>query len=180
MPSNYQIFEYWKDKMLNGEYNSVICDDGEPSCWACGKPIQVETQQLLDECNFKEIWNRTSGQLQRCHIIPKALGGSNEVDNLFLMCSDCHEESPNIMSKDIFLSWVTQQRKDCVMGFNARKFNEEIERCCSIHNVGKIKFMKFVDSLDLTIIADKINTHRSKVNYSTVIYAWMNEYLHEN
>ncbi|MGK4040766.1 HNH endonuclease [Heyndrickxia oleronia] len=176
MPSNYQIFDYWKDKELEKHF-PVILDWGEPCCWACNKPIIVETQQLLDKCDFKEIWNRTSGYLERCHIIAKALGGSYEPENLFLMCPDCHIESPDISDKQVFFNWIKNQRRDCIMGYNVRKLKEELYKCCEIHNVDVEEFSKFVCNSDQNLIINKINTHGFKYSDSTILYAWMSEYL---
>lgn len=47
--------------------------------------------------------------LQRCHIIPKSLGGLDTADNLFLMCKECHDLAPNTVYRDIFLKWVGRQ-----------------------------------------------------------------------
>jgi len=45
---------------------------------------------------------------ERCHIIAKSLGGSYKCDNLFLMCEDCHQRSPNTTDPKIFFEWVVK------------------------------------------------------------------------
>jgi hypothetical protein len=47
--------------------------------------------------------------LQRCHIIPKSLGGSDEPSNLFLMCAECHDLAPNTPLPHLFFKWVDKQ-----------------------------------------------------------------------
>jgi len=54
-----------------------------------------------------EAWERTP--LQRCHIIPRSLGGNTDPSNLFLMCTECHDLAPNTTSRDIFLRWARSQ-----------------------------------------------------------------------
>jgi len=47
--------------------------------------------------------------LQRCHVVPAALGGADEPANLFLMCRECHDRAPNTASREYFLRWATSQ-----------------------------------------------------------------------
>ncbi|MCY9578743.1 HNH endonuclease [Paenibacillus alvei] len=44
--------------------------------------------------------------LERCHIVPEALGGKDEASNLILLCHRCHLENPNIADKDIMWDWL--------------------------------------------------------------------------
>lgn len=67
---------------------NVVQDDGD-SCYACGK---------FDK------------HLMRCHMTPKALGGSHENSNLFLMCRDCHAENPDTIYLDLFQKYVKNRR----------------------------------------------------------------------
>jgi hypothetical protein len=57
---------------------------------------------------IKRLWDKVS-PLQRCHIVPRSLGGSDEPDNLFLMCRECHDRTPNTISRDAFFKWVDGQ-----------------------------------------------------------------------
>ena len=124
------IFDFWKDKAIDKYGNieiegkcdyentiAVINDWGEPECWACGRMVSAEDDQryldYLEKGNFKNIWNlpKVKSGLNRCHIIPHMLGGSDNPNNLFLMCERCHKESPDIQSKKMFLRWVYHRRK---------------------------------------------------------------------
>lgn len=67
---------------------NIVEDNGE-SCYACGK------------------FDR---HLMRCHMTPKALGGSNENSNLFLMCRDCHAENPDTVYLDLFHKYIKNRR----------------------------------------------------------------------
>lgn len=130
---HYSIAEYWKDKCItkdgnvftydeikaNGaeEYEFVICDLGEPKCWACGKPTYAWEEkcypQWLENGDYRSIWNskKVRSHLNRCHIIPESLGGNADLSNVFLMCPKCHEASPDTRNKGTFFRWVYRKRK---------------------------------------------------------------------
>lgn len=135
---HYSIFEYWKDKVIleNGDvktvddvwnklsldkYIRVVYDWGEPCCWACDKTIMStyeENEEDLNIVGFGKIWNDrcVKSHLQRCHIVPRTLGGADSPENLFLLCNDCHEKSPDTINKKSFFRWVFDQRKTHFFG----------------------------------------------------------------
>lgn len=43
-------------------------------CWACGRMAETE----------------------RCHIVPRSRGGSEECSNLVLLCKSCHHDAPSV------------------------------------------------------------------------------------
>jgi hypothetical protein len=105
MPSKSKIFEYWMDWL-----DSRGIDWGEPCCWACGRHWgdrfcidnpSATRNEIIDN------WNNVP--LQRCHIIARQFSGEDIPDNLFLMCSDCHDRAPNTKSREAFLEWVEKQ-----------------------------------------------------------------------
>lgn len=97
-PSHRAIREQWINNPPAGCPSDVVgivfdsldetCS-GENICWGCGS-VQ-------------------SRSLERCHIVPYSLGGSNEPSNYFLMCSKCHREAPNTMWPEIFYEWIQQR-----------------------------------------------------------------------
>ena len=58
-------------------------------CWCCGQ--------------------RTS-HLQRCHIVPKSLGGTFEPHNIVPLCGACHDEAPDVIDKNIIFEWIKEQQ----------------------------------------------------------------------
>jgi hypothetical protein len=44
--------------------------------------------------------------LQRCHIIPRSLGGSEDASNLVLLCRQCHAEAPNVADAEFIWIWL--------------------------------------------------------------------------
>jgi hypothetical protein len=45
-------------------------------------------------------------QLQRCHIVPKSLGGPDAPENLVLLCRQCHAEAPNVADSEFMWTWL--------------------------------------------------------------------------
>jgi len=58
-----EIVTYWSSKIYEGDI-SVDFSDAHERCWRCGN----------------------KSKLQKCHIIPRALKGSDQPCNLVLMC----------------------------------------------------------------------------------------------
>jgi len=108
LPPKSQIFEYWKERL--GKLGFFV-DWGEPGCWACG----FHYGDKYDIRKSNESWTKTLARwnkipLQRCHIIPRSLGGVDRVSNLFLMCRECHDLAPNTASRKTFLNWARSQQ----------------------------------------------------------------------
>lgn len=127
-----KIFNYWKDKEITkdgevilgcgygGQYVKeaieVIVDWGEPQCWCCGKIIPAEDnpkyEEMLNNGEIEDIWElkEVKSRLQRCHIIPNMLGGEDKPENLFLMCPQCHSETPDTKYPNLFFKYIYGHR----------------------------------------------------------------------
>ena len=128
-----KIFSYWKDKAITAD-GSVVDEDGnpatvpvveywtEPCCWACGKRVyglseykSYESNLIGSRIRMLYDYAKTRRVLERCHIVPHALGGSDEDPaNMFLLCHDCHLESPDNANEKYFLRWVYKMRTEKV------------------------------------------------------------------
>ena len=76
-----EINNYWL-----GRFGRL--EEDYPTCFVCG----------------------TDKKLERCHLIPRALGGSDDIDNLVLLCQVHHKQAPNLsISKDIMLKWIEEE-----------------------------------------------------------------------
>ena len=101
------INNYWLSRFDNLE-------EDYPTCFVCGKDKHLE----------------------RCHLIPKALGGSYDVDNLVLLCNEHHKQAPNLaLDKEVMLKWIEEESKtyDC---FFHMKHDDLKEYHNSIINIG--------------------------------------------
>ncbi len=149
--SHYRIMEYWKDKQITKDGSIVINnspihgaidvveDWGEPMCWGCEKPIISDFEKHGDfsgtygEEQIKAIWSdkKVKSHLNRCHIIPAALGGEDTPSNLFLLCPNCHLFSPDTRNVNAFMRWIYKKRMNSIMGSDlpniiVRDINEEL------------------------------------------------------
>lgn len=88
-----EINNYWLSRFWRLELDY-------PTCFVCG----------------------TEKRLERCHLIPKSLGGSDNVDNLVLLCKEHHAQAPNIsLSKDIMLKWIEEETETYDVFFHMKK-----------------------------------------------------------
>jgi hypothetical protein len=116
LPSKSHIFDYWKDRL---DQLGFLIDWGEPACWACGFHYGTKYDVRRPDVGWDKIlqcWNNIP--LQRCHIIPRSLGGTDHASNLFLMCRECHDLAPNTNIPEIFFEWARRQNSD------AREFSK--------------------------------------------------------
>lgn len=204
--SHYKIYEYWRDKIIraNGEIvksedhyqegDEIVVDDAYcPRCWGCGCYVVRDSKidawinkncsSEDEEFNLKNLWNskETKSKLNRCHIIPGALGGADTPSNLFLMCSECHQLSPDTIYPSMFFKWVLERRKKFYMGtwnpeyllLEASKLLERdygtklmdlLER---IHKLGGDNKLNTLNEF----MHQKIGTHGTKIAESSAIVA---------
>jgi HNH endonuclease len=68
-----------------------------------------------DECDLSVDWAEADKlcwrcaqkrKLERCHIVPRALGGSEKPSNLVLLCGQCHAEAPNVTDPAFMWIWL--------------------------------------------------------------------------
>lgn len=189
--SHFSIFDYWKDKEIDKSgniYNSddlnfkntvpVVEDGNEPCCWACGMNAVTdddmqdadeyyESTNFNDEKYLKYIYSRKNVKhnLQRAHITPRALGGEDKPDNLFLLCPRCHNDAPDVVDKRMFLSWVYQRRHDGNI-YN-RAFNKAKDILEDVYNLRPIGF----NSEEFFDIKNRMNSHKGNFKESTYVYA---------
>lgn len=142
MVSCYSVFKHWRDKAIT-EQGEVIDGSGGrgrlvvenvflPSCFACGRPVRPKNIISWDKYDMEveEIWKdkKINSVLQRCHIIAKQFGGPDTADNLFLLCCDCHQESPDTKNRAAFFRWIYRRKAEYTCGINEPQFAEEIKR----------------------------------------------------
>ena len=148
--SHSKIVSYWMDKYVTAdgdivdECNAsaddevVVIDLGEPECWCCRKPINsifgMKTYEDTLAQNPLKIWNSqcVRKELQRCHIIPHSLGGSDtDPGNYFLLCESCHKDSPDTANPKNFLRWFYKNRKRAwIGGWDGTRLLAEITEEC--------------------------------------------------
>ena len=111
MPDYYDIVHYWikgSDKRIHLNFP---LDLGEPTCFACtlGFNGKYDFEGLIKtKKQLNTQWQKA--KLEKCHIIPKALGGSYHPSNLIPMCPDCHFDAPDSSFEQIFLDWFHKRK----------------------------------------------------------------------
>jgi HNH endonuclease len=101
VPSGYAIARWW---IANPDplYASFVCDLGEPSCFACGWYDQ--RAPTYPAVTLAVAWQ--VAKLERAHLRPHALGGSDEPSNIVMLCDICHHAAPDWLDPDEMLAWV--------------------------------------------------------------------------
>lgn len=84
---NEDIVDHWKDSSWFLSLN-IPPEHATSCCWRCGSKQDI----------------------QRCHIVPDALGGGPEESNLVLLCTRCHADGPNLQDGEIMLDWIKSYR----------------------------------------------------------------------
>jgi hypothetical protein len=119
MPPAYKVALYWMSREgiersrrfvdMNGLPAFFVIDSGETYCFACGWSRRFITGDKRPDSNgpLKDIWANEG--LQRCHLVPYAKGGSDEPDNLVLLCQECHKDAPDCLDPDIVLAWIARR-----------------------------------------------------------------------
>lgn len=200
--SHYEIFDYWKDKVITkygkvksfdedisgATYITVVSDWAEARCWGCGKPAVSEKQEdaIYEKCDkendfdYKMFWNndKIKSKFERAHIIPKSLGGSNEPSNLFLLCPECHHYSPDTTNPANFYRWIYKRNQDFCCGkmsppYIYKKLKEEIEsRGYNLETIAKDISHKFTEKDVYAYLEKNVGSHTVTVVDSSIIMSY--------
>lgn len=107
MESKKKIFEYWLER---NEFD--LWGYENPVCFICG----------------------TEHSLERCHLIPNALGGSDDCSNIVLLCGKHHRNAPNIGIPDIMINYIkNESEQHCkITHLRHEDLNYILEKCLEI------------------------------------------------
>jgi len=123
MPKKDKIFSYWDENQyeLGATKQGDEWGIAEKECFACGNFIRA---------------------LQRCHIVPLILGGSNELSNLHLLCPPCHFESESLPN---YWNWLKGKR------YNEWKYPmEHLFHWIKLHGFDLTKEYEQLDKINAT------------------------------
>jgi len=111
----------------------IICSWEEENMPSISGIVEYWSQHE-DECGLAVNWSDAHGRcgyhrhLQKCHIIPHALGGPNAPHNLVLLCLQCHREAPNSANPDYMWQWLRSNYAQCYDTYWHIRGLEEFER----------------------------------------------------
>ena len=123
MPSKYEVYAYWKDRLVNdygkdfykgdtlAEQNSRPKNGYVYMCFACGA---------------------FTVRIERAHIVALCEGGTNDVSNIHLLCTSCHKNSETIINISEYEKWLKRRgphRSDAIDSFQDRA-EDFIEAIC--------------------------------------------------
>ena len=123
--------DYWEGIVNESDMG---CDWNEAAimCWRCG----------------------CKRMTQRCHIVPKSLGGGDGPENIVALCAMCHDEAPNVADSDAMWSWIKKTgSSNCGGLYGTYWFVRAMKSVASEQGVGfddlarKIKIDKLKDNL---------------------------------
>jgi len=161
LPRKSQVFDHWKERL--GELGFFV-DWGEPGCWACGFHYDDKYDITQSDARWDEIlggWDRIP--LQRCHIIPRSLGGTDDVSNLFLMCRECHDLAPNTSIPEVFFEWTRAQN-------HYRREFAKFRAASNSFGIGAAKeneLVELINSDNFKLwLSGKYGLHRPQSNYA--------------
>lgn len=120
MPKPVDILNHWLYRLVN-EYGKFSFEDYVYYYEMPGTKeniLKICARECIEEsiC-FACMAGRTI--LQRCHILPKCEGGSDDVENIHLLCVPCHLES-EYLTGDLYWSWFLDRHYH-ISGITARR-----------------------------------------------------------
>lgn len=106
MPSHYDIALWWAENQ-DRDGRPFVLDLGEPACFGCRwYPDDCEAS---DTVTFRAAWGKHA-KLERAHLKPHSLGGTNDPSNIVLLCKTCHLDAPDWDDPAEMLAWVQRRR----------------------------------------------------------------------
>jgi len=64
---------------------------------------EAEAHELCWRCGCKR-------EFQKCHIVARQFGGSDDVSNIVPLCSSCHDEAPDVPDPQAMWDWIRRTR----------------------------------------------------------------------
>lgn len=102
-PTKWAVVKYWAASPLGHEAFAPHLNADSPCCFACG----WFSERWTEGRSAQRAWERAT--LERAHIVPAALGGSSEANNIILLCPACHRESPDWHDPWEMAVWISRR-----------------------------------------------------------------------
>ncbi len=163
----YEIYQYWKDKAITKNFEVKrweLCEEEDEAvkivdfpdeivCWGCG----ILPYHTADSEEIKTLWNQDH-LLDRAHITVRSKGGADDPSNLFLLCPNCHEESPDTTNPQNFYAWVYYKRK---YDNWAQVYRRELKKAAKIKGIALEELFTHSESINMDL--DTIEVMRKKL-----------------
>jgi len=143
-PTGWDVARHWMSRldellisMAPIALKILSLDTDVPSCFACAKAARHKHKGTP-----KKVWD--SAALEQAHVIARSTGGAMVVDNLVMLCRDCHDEAPMTNNASVMLRWIAM-REDHVV----REMREVRAACIAMEP----EFLSMVEGVDASKIA---------------------------
>lgn len=191
-PTLFTIATYWDSVpsgYLDGLHNEVSIlnamdvDISFPQCFACGR--SHHNAKKIEGKTIENLW--TSSKLQKHHINPISLGGEDTIDNIFLLCKDCHKDVPHVqMNAKEMMNWCAHRESHINQKINdiqksleqmlASQFRNEDERNDFVQwfmKHGQYEFREY----GRNAIRNKVaTTNFNHLSVDTIVYLLLKKY----
>lgn len=142
-----QICEYWLDNIPVEEiYLNFDWCDCKDRCWNCAKSFKYSKPD-------------------RCHIIPKSLGGLDTPSNFVILCKECHQTSPDTIYPDDMWDWIKGNKK--LVGFYENSYNLDaaLKQLCLENNCTLPELcQEYVENTGIEDYDELIKTTKTDLN----------------
>ncbi|QTD96949.1 HNH endonuclease signature motif containing protein [Streptomyces cyanogenus] len=102
-PGKWAIVQHWAAEPFGYEVFAPHLDAGNPCCFACG----WHSERWAEGRSPRKAWERAT--LERAHIVPAGLGGSNAANNIILLCGPCHRDAPDWHDPWEMAVWISRR-----------------------------------------------------------------------
>lgn len=102
VPTKWQLAQHWIDSASRERFAPRLEALDAPCCFACGWHAERWTKTTP-----KASWERAT--LERAHIVPSSLGGSDDAANVILLCTPCHRDSPDWPNPSEMARWIAER-----------------------------------------------------------------------
>jgi hypothetical protein len=86
-------------------------------CWQAHQSKIINELCAVEWTDNMDEWDRCwccgaseGKRLQRCHIVAKSIGGSDNSSNIVPLCRHCHDLMPDTPDAEFFWSWLQKQQ----------------------------------------------------------------------
>ena len=162
------VAKHWAHREDRDVVLPNFVDYGEPSCMACG----YWREDWDSPSTIAAKWNSTS--LEVCHIVARQFGGTEDLDNLILMCPTCHRDSPDVNDGgEAMRQWLASPHLKGIRGELVRIMRErsDLQDIAAIYET-----LDYQDVIKET--ARRSGQHGGRVSTSTWLYAFIGAVFH--
>ena len=146
-------------------------------CWNHHSQYISELDVAPDWGDWDTDWNmcwccgHSTIHLQKCHLTPRSLGGSDDPSNIVPLCSLCHDKAPDVLDPQVMIDWI-KDNQNSLSNFGLGRYNHLWDFLMSEYkekNLNLDNYDDFVFKYYLNLNYGKISAHGSQTGAGAVI-----------